>query len=65
MEEFLKVGFSDDAISDVVNEVDPLDANKAESWVIRDLLYESLDTFFVQRCRWIGGGSVNDAYLLW
>ena len=65
MEEFLKVGFSDDAISDVVNEVDPLDANKANR-VLLDSRYESLDTLFVQRCsRWIGRGSVDDAYLLW
>ena len=28
MEEFLKVRFSDDAISDVANDVDPLDADK-------------------------------------
>ena len=30
MEEFLKVRFSDDAISDVANDVDPLDADKVD-----------------------------------
>ena len=65
MEELLKVGCSDDAISDVVNEVDPLDANKGKRGVKLDLLYESLDTLFIERCRWTGGGSVDDAYLLW
>ena len=57
MEEFSKVWDSDDAISDVVNKVDPLDADEVGliSVVVNPLRqvfkYEVVDTLPVNPCR--------------